>query len=104
MLTQMGDAWRPRDIHEIPLGRLESAGLRATWMRLLLIDLFEQTNSELSCDEVYRLLLQAGVEVSLSTTYSNVRRLAKEGVLVAGEPRHKIRVCATFALPDIDCI
>ncbi len=101
MLKPMDRAWQPRALNEIPTGRLHAAGLRPTMMRLVLLDLFEQCRDRsLSCEEAYRLLIRGGYSVSLSSTYANIRRLAAQGVLAPSEPRQKVRVCATFMLPQ----
>lgn len=101
MRTEWHAAWQPRELGEIPTDRLLAVGLRPTVMRLLLIDLFEQHRGHsLSCEEIYRVLIGKGFDVDLSSTYSNVRRLVSAGVLLRGEPRKKVRVCATYRLSD----
>lgn len=91
--------WHPREFCDIDTSRLEVVGLRPTPMRLMLLDLFEQHKGcPLSCEEVYRLLIGAGLDVNLSSIYTNVRILVGGGVLTRREARKKVRLSATFEI------
>lgn len=100
--------WQPREFKDIPTEMLAASGLRLTLTRLYLYDLFEQYHhTSLSCDEIFRLLIRAGIPVKASSIYANVREFSRLGLLVKGAPRERVRVSATYRLSlnsSQDCV
>lgn len=91
--------WTPRRFEDISRDALTASGLRLTITRLYLYDLFEQhRDTSLSCDEIIRLLMFAGVPVKPSSVSANVRAFARLGLLEHGAPRERFRVSATYRL------
>jgi Fur family ferric uptake transcriptional regulator len=61
---------------------LKSSGLKATLPRLRVLTLFEsQTQRHMSADDVYRLLMQDGIDVGLATVYRVLTQFEHAGLL-----------------------
>src|SRR5215213_7581693 len=62
---------------------LKSAGLKATLPRLKLISLFESSKvRHLTAEDVYKLLLNEGVDIGLATVYRVLTQFEQAGLLV----------------------
>lgn len=62
---------------------LRERGLKATYPRLKILELFSrQGDRHLSADDVYRLLLEEGVEIGLATVYRVLMQFEQAGVLL----------------------
>jgi Fur family ferric uptake transcriptional regulator len=61
---------------------LKSSGLKATLPRLRILRLFEAgTLRHMSADDVYRLLMQEGVDIGLATVYRVLTQFEQAGLL-----------------------
>src|SRR5580765_337264 len=61
---------------------LKNAGLKATLPRLRIINLFEQSKvRHLAAEDVYRLLLNDGLDVGLATVYRVLTQFEQAGLL-----------------------
>jgi Fur family ferric uptake transcriptional regulator len=61
---------------------LKSSGLKATLPRLRILNLFEsKTQRHMSADDVYRLLMQDGIDVGLATVYRVLTQFEHAGLL-----------------------
>lgn len=77
---------------------LKSAGLKATLPRLRIINLFEQSKiRHLTAEDVYRLLLNEGVDIGLATVYRVLTQFEQAGLL---ERHHFESGKAVFELND----
>jgi len=62
---------------------LREKGLKATYPRLKILELFNREGARhLSADEVYRELLEQGVEIGLATVYRVLTQFEQAGVLI----------------------
>ena len=62
---------------------LKSAGLKATLPRLKIINLFESSKvRHLTAEDVYRLLLNDGLDIGLATVYRVLTQFEQAGLLV----------------------
>ena len=62
---------------------LKSAGLKATLPRLKIISLFESSKvRHLTAEDVYKLLLNEGVDIGLATVYRVLTQFEQAGLLV----------------------
>ena len=62
--------------------QLKKAGLKVTLPRLKILEIFEdQNNHHLSAEDVYKLLLDSGDEVSLATVYRVLTQFESAGIL-----------------------
>lgn len=63
--------------------QLKGNGLKVTGPRLKILDLFESRSEEhLSAEDVYRLLLDEGVEVGVATIYRVLTQFEQAGILL----------------------
>ena len=61
---------------------LKSSGLKATLPRLRILNLFENaTVRHMSADDIYRLLMQEGVDIGLATVYRVLTQFEQAGLL-----------------------
>ncbi len=61
---------------------LKSSGLKATLPRLRILDLFENASRRhMSADDIYRLLMQDGVDIGLATVYRVLTQFEQAGLL-----------------------
>lgn len=61
---------------------LKSSGLKATLPRLRILKLFESaTLRHMSADDIYRLLMQDGVDIGLATVYRVLTQFEQAGLL-----------------------
>ena len=61
---------------------LKSIGLKATFPRLKILDLFEKSNvRHLSAEDVYKLLIAEGMDIGLATVYRVITQLEDAGLL-----------------------
>lgn len=61
---------------------LKSSGLKATLPRLRILKLFENpTLRHMSADDIYRLLMQDGVDIGLATVYRVLTQFEQAGLL-----------------------
>jgi Fur family ferric uptake transcriptional regulator len=61
---------------------LKSSGLKATLPRLRILNLFENaTVRHMSADDVYRLLMQEGLDIGLATVYRVLTQFEQAGLL-----------------------
>lgn len=86
---------------------LRDAGMKATYPRMKILELFEQhPQRHLSAADVYRLLIQDRVDIGLATVYRVLGQLAHAGLLarqqfdaqtsvfeLAGKGQHDHLVC-----------
>jgi len=62
---------------------LKSAGLKATLPRLKIINLFESSKvRHLTAEDVYKLLLNEGLDIGLATVYRVLTQFEQAGLLV----------------------
>ena len=62
---------------------LKSAGLKATLPRLKIINLFEESKvRHLTAEDVYKLLLNEGLDIGLATVYRVLTQFEQAGLLV----------------------
>lgn len=62
--------------------QLKKAGLKVTLPRLKILEIFEDPNNHhLSAEDVYKLLLDSGDEVSLATVYRVLTQFESAGIL-----------------------
>lgn len=61
---------------------LKSSGLKATLPRLRILNLFENASvRHMSADDIYRLLMQEGVDIGLATVYRVLTQFEQAGLL-----------------------
>ena len=61
---------------------LNSMGLKATFPRLKILELFENAEvRHLTADDVYRLLLNENIEIGLATVYRALTQFEQAGLL-----------------------
>jgi len=61
---------------------LKSSGLKATLPRLRILKLFESASlRHMSADDIYRLLMQEGVDIGLATVYRVLTQFEQAGLL-----------------------
>ncbi|HEX5801767.1 MAG TPA: ferric iron uptake transcriptional regulator [Azospira sp.] len=61
---------------------LKSIGLKATFPRLKILELFEKTDvRHLTAEDVYRLLLTEGMDIGLATVYRVLTQFEQAGLL-----------------------
>lgn len=61
---------------------LKSIGLKATYPRLKILDLFQHTiHQHLAAEDVYRLLINDGMEIGLATVYRVLTQFEQAGLL-----------------------
>ena len=63
---------------------LKSSGLKVTFPRMKIYDIFakaEETDRHLSAEDVYRILLNDGVEMGLATVYRVLTQFEQAGLL-----------------------
>ena len=61
---------------------LKSSGLKATLPRLRILKLFESASQRhMSADDIYRLLMQDGVDIGLATVYRVLTQFEQAGLL-----------------------
>ncbi len=61
---------------------LKSSGLKATLPRLRILNLFENASvRHMSADDIYRLLMQEGLDIGLATVYRVLTRFEQAGLL-----------------------
>lgn len=61
---------------------LKSIGLKATFPRLKILELFQQTEQRhLTAEDVYRLLMDEGMDIGLATVYRVLTQFEQAGLL-----------------------
>jgi Fur family ferric uptake transcriptional regulator len=61
---------------------LKSSGLKATLPRLRILNLFENASvRHMSADDIYRLLMQDGLDIGLATVYRVLTQFEQAGLL-----------------------
>ena len=61
---------------------LQSVGLKATFPRLKILDVFRTSeNRHLSAEDIYRILLNEEVEIGLATVYRVLTQFEQAGIL-----------------------
>ena len=64
------------------IAQLKDSGLKVTGPRLKILDLFETHAEEhLSAEDVYRILLEEGVEIGVATIYRVLTQFEQAGIL-----------------------
>jgi Fur family transcriptional regulator, ferric uptake regulator len=62
---------------------LKSSGLKATLPRLRILNLFENASvRHMSADDIYRLLMQEGLDIGLATVYRVLTQFEQAGLLI----------------------
>lgn len=65
---------------------LQSMGLKATYPRLKILDIFRNTKERhLSAEDVYRLLLNENIEIGLATVYRVLTQFEQAGILTRSQ-------------------
>ena len=65
------------------IAQLKDSGLKVTGPRLKILDLFEeQAEEHLSAEDVYRILLDEGVEIGVATIYRVLTQFEQAGILL----------------------
>ena len=65
---------------------LKNIGLKATYPRLKILDLFQTTEQRhLTAEDVYRLLMNEGMDIGLATVYRVLTQLGGGGGAGGGE-------------------
>lgn len=63
--------------------QLKDSGLKVTGPRLKILDLFETHSEEhLSAEDVYRILLDEGIEIGVATIYRVLTQFEQAGILL----------------------
>ena len=61
---------------------LKNIGLKATYPRLKILDLFQTTEQRhLTAEDVYRLLMNEGMDIGLATVYRVLTQFEQAGLL-----------------------
>ena len=69
--------------HNNNIAQLKDSGLKVTGPRLKILDLFEEHAEEhLSAEDVYRILLDEGVEIGVATIYRVLTQFEQAGILL----------------------
>ena len=64
------------------LNNLKSTGLKATLPRLKILELFEKSKvRHLAAEDIYRLLLNEGIDIGLATVYRVLTQFEQAGLL-----------------------
>jgi Fur family ferric uptake transcriptional regulator len=72
---------RPDNINDI-----HSSGLRATVPRLKVLDVFQQSATRhLSAEDIFKILLKDGLDVSLATVYRVLMQFVEAGLLARNQ-------------------
>jgi len=67
-------------------GDLKTVGLKATFPRLKILDVFRKSEQRhLSAEDVYRLLLSENVEIGLATVYRVLTQFEQAGLLTRSQ-------------------
>lgn len=65
---------------------LKSAGLKATFPRLKILDIFRRSSvRHLSAEDVYRFLIEEKVEIGLATVYRVLTQFEQAGILMRSQ-------------------
>ena len=65
------------------IAQLKDSGLKVTGPRLTILELFEEHAEEhLSAEDVYRILLDEGVEIGVATIYRVLTQFEQAGILL----------------------
>ena len=65
------------------IAQLKDNGLKVTGPRLKILDLFERhTDAHMSAEDVYRTLLEQGVEIGVATIYRVLTQFEQAGILL----------------------
>lgn len=65
------------------IAQLKDNGLKVTGPRLKILDLFEtHAESHLSAEDVYRILLDEGIEIGVATIYRVLTQFEQAGILL----------------------
>jgi Fur family ferric uptake transcriptional regulator len=65
---------------------LKTAGLKATFPRLKILDIFRRSSvRHLSAEDVYRFLLEEKVEIGLATVYRVLTQFEQAGILMRSQ-------------------
>ena len=76
---------------------LKSMGLKATLPRLKILNLFENSDERhLTAEDVYKLLLNDGMEIGLATIYRVLTQFEQAGLLI----RHHFEAGMTIPRSD----
>ena len=68
---------------ESNIAQLKDSGLKVTGPRLKILDLFETHAEEhLSAEDVYRILLDEGIEIGVATIYRVLTQFEQAGILL----------------------
>lgn len=68
---------------ESNIAQLKGSGLKVTGPRLKILDLFETHAEEhLSAEDVYRILLEEGIEIGVATIYRVLTQFEQAGILL----------------------
>ena len=68
---------------ESNIAQLKGSGLKVTGLRLKILDLFETHAEEhLSAEDVYRILLEEGIEIGVATIYRVLTQFEQAGILL----------------------
>jgi Fur family transcriptional regulator, ferric uptake regulator len=82
------------------IDELKTAGLKATLPRLKILELFSQSQQRhLSAEDVYKLLLNEGIDIGLATVYRVLTQFEQAGIL---ERHHFEGTKAVFELRQDD--
>ena len=66
-----------------PPHNLKTIGLKATLPRLKILDLFENSDvRHLTAEDVYKILLNEGMEIGLATIYRVLTQFEQAGILI----------------------
>ncbi|MDO5059020.1 MAG: ferric iron uptake transcriptional regulator [Neisseria sp.] len=65
------------------IAQLKDSGLKVTGPRLKILDLFEsRPDDHMSAEDVYRILLEEGVEIGVATIYRVLTQFEQAGILL----------------------
>jgi len=84
--------------HQRRLERLRQAGLRPSYPRILILQVFEEAPGEpLSIEDVFRRIDQRGMHVSLGTVYRVAQQMKEQGLVQllrvdGGKQMYRLRV------------
>ena len=66
---------------------LKSIGLKATFPRLKILDIFQKTTSRhLTAEDIYRHLINEGMDIGLATVYRVLTQFEQAGLLLKDSP------------------
>ncbi len=67
---------------------IKNAGLKITLPRLRILEIFHNTQSHLTAEEIYKMLAQEGLDIGLATVYRVLTQFEQAGLLMRHHFEH----------------